>query len=393
MKVFDDELSARLFIWRVSGIGPVMIQRLLGYFGSIQQALQHNASELNKAGLKPDLIQAMQDQAESTAQADLDWLAKASHRHILLLEDPRYPALLRDTKAAPPLLFVAGNPDLLNDPQIAIVGSRNPSHSGLDNAKAFAHHLAGNGLGITSGLALGIDTASHQGALEAQGSTIAVIGTGLDIIYPASNRRLAEQIVEQGAIVSEFPIGTKPQAHNFPRRNRVISGMALGTLVVEATLQSGSLVTAQHAMEQGREVFAIPGSIHNPMARGCHRLIRQGAKLVETAGDILEEMAPQLHAFLQTTPLTTTTHELSSNLKPSSKTSAPSTYWQADEVLDEENQQLLAALGFDPIPIDQLVLRTGLTTEVVSSMLLMLELQGLVSSCGGGHYLRLKPRD
>ncbi len=390
----EDELRARLHIWRAPGFGPRSFQHLLTHFGSALAALAANNAELTKAGLKPAAISSLQDLPADATDLDLAWLQAASYRHIITQDDERYPAALRDLHSAPPLLFVAGDPGLLNDPQIAMVGSRNPTSGGKENAHAFAHYLAQNGLCITSGLALGIDAHSHSGALDAGGSTIAVIGTGLDIIYPARNRALAERIVEHGAIVTEFPIGVKPQAQNFPRRNRIISGMAVGTLVVEAALQSGSLVTARHAMEQGREVFAIPGSIHNPMARGCHQLIRQGAKLVETASDILEEVAPQLHDFLNKTPASAAAKHKSGAQPSSADRRLPALAdSELDTELDAEDLQILEALGHDPVPIDQIVIQTGLTTDAVSSMLLMLELQGYVSACGGGHYMRLNPRD
>lgn len=392
MNITEEELRARLQIWRAAGIGPATLNRLLNHFGSALAALAGSNSELTKAGLKPDIIQNLRAVADDAANADLDWLHKAQHRHILVPEDSRYPQLLRDVKAAPPILFVAGNPELLNEPQLAMVGSRTPTTYGKDNAQAFAQYLAKHGISITSGLALGIDAASHQGALEVGGQTIAVIATGLDIMYPAKNRALAEQIVEQGAIVSEFPIGVKPQAQNFPRRNRIISGLTLGTLVVEAALQSGSLVTAQHAIEQGREVFAIPGSIHSPLAHGGHRLIRQGAKLVETAADILEELAPHLQAYLGA--------EFNPSEPQNTKPPKPLSFLQSIQnqenmeerpvpALDPQEQQILATIGLEPIPIDQIVITTGLTTDVVSSMLLMLELQGYITACGGGRYKRL----
>lgn len=389
MNTTEDELRARLHIWRAPGFGAAAMRRLLAHFGTAAIALDSSQAELSKAGFKPELIQALRAVPESDVQSDLDWLHGAAHRHILLEEDDYYPQLLRSIRDAPPLLFVAGHPELLNDPQLAMVGSRNPTKSGQETAHAFAQHLAGNGLGITSGLALGIDAHSHQGALEAQGTTIAVVATGLDIIYPARNRALAERIVEQGAIVSEYPLGVRPQAQNFPRRNRIISGLSIGTLIVEATLNSGSLVTAQHANEQGREVFAIPGSIHNPMARGCHRLIRQGAKLVETANDILEELAPQLQAYLGQAPLVndTSPHSSSSQKNTTDSTAQPQAL-PAEESLDEEERRILTALSQTPLPVDQIILQTGLTPETVSSMLLMLELQGYVTACGGGHYVR-----
>ena len=392
MKITEDELRARLQIWRAAGIGPASINRLLNHFGSASAALDGSDTEMVKAGIKPEVIQNLRAVPAEATLADLEWLHRAQHRHILVPEDPLYPKQLHDVKAAPPILFVAGNPELLNEPQLAMVGSRTPTAYGKDNAQAFAHYLAKHGITITSGLALGIDAISHQGALEAGGHTIAVIATGLDIMYPAKNRSLAERIVEQGVIVSEFPIGVKPQAQNFPRRNRIISGLSLGTLVVEAALQSGSLVTAQHALEQGREVFAIPGSIHSPLAHGCHRLIRQGAKLVETAADILEELAPQLQSYLginfdQTETQATKPTKPLSFLK--SIEAQENTEERTAPALDPEEQLLLATIGLEPIPIDQIVIQTGLTTDVVSSMLLMLELQGYIAACGGGRYKRL----
>jgi DNA processing protein len=252
---------------------------------------------------------------------------------------------------------------------LAIVGSRNPSTTGLDNAREFARCLASAGIGITSGLAQGIDGAAHQGALKG-GSTIAVMGTGPDRIYPGSHRDLAHQIAAESLLITEFPPGTPARAENFPRRNRIISGLSLGTLVVEATLQSGSLITARLSSEQGREVFAIPVSIHNPQARGCHALIRQGAKLVESAQDIIEELG-SLFATLENSVETQTTRDVSSLIDS-----------------DADYQRLDQALGYDPVSVDELITRTGLTAEAVSSMLLLLELEGHVSSAPGGYYCR-----
>lgn len=302
-------------------------------------------------------------------EQDLQWL-QAADRFVLTLADPRYPPLLKEIADPPPLLFVQGDVDCLAQWQLAIVGSRNPSHAGQDSAFEFARYLASGGLQICSGLADGIDAAAHKGALAGGGKTIAVVGTGLDRVYPAKNRDLAHQIAAQGAIVSEFPLGTPPLAENFPRRNRIISGLSLGTLVVEAALRSGSLITARMAMEQGREVFAMPGSIHNPLARGCHQLIREGAKLVETADHIIEELGA-LAEFAQ--------------IADPPANNSPATLPAAD---DAEYQQLFAHLGFDPIDIDELIARSGLTADVVSSMLLLLELQGRVSALPGGKYTR-----
>ena len=289
--------------------------------------------------------------------------------HLLTLADPAYPLLLKQIPDPPPLLYVQGDPARLSQPQLAIVGSRNPTPSGIANAREFAACLARAGLTITSGLAVGIDGAAHQGALE-HGQTLAIAGTGLDRVYPARHKALAHRILAGGALVSEYPPGTQAKPENFPRRNRIISGLSVGTLVVEATPRSGSLITARLALEQGREVFAIPGSIHNPQARGCHALIREGAKLVESAKDIIEELGSLL-----------------ASLTPASD--LPASLEQADAAgLEPEYQKLLESMGFDPISVDQLISRTGLTPESVSSMLLLLELDGHVSSAPGGYYSR-----
>ena len=296
---------------------------------------------------------------------DLEWLEQ-EHNHALTLYDPRYPLLLKQIPDPPPVLFVRGKPEILALPQIAIVGSRNPSHLGAETAFAFAKTLSQSGFAITSGLALGIDAASHRGALAAGGYTIAVAGTGLDRIYPARHSDLALQIAGSGALVSEFPLGTQAKANHFPRRNRIISGLCRGLLVVEAAKQSGSLITARLALEQNREVFAIPGSIHNPLARGCNALIREGAKLVETTTDILEEFG---QLFQQD----------ESNIG-----SGPQTK------LDLEQQTLLNRVMFSPTSIDKLVELTGFSVESIASMLLILELQGYVEANAGGCYTRLK---
>ena len=324
------------------------------------------------AMLKPfseKLINALKTPDWQQVKLDLEWLA-SPNRFILTLDDSRYPTLLKEISDPPPLLFVQGDVSCLQAWQLAIVGSRNPTPSGRDSAFEFARFMAGGGLHICSGLADGIDAAAHKGALAAGGKTIAVVGTGLDRVYPAKHRDLAHQIVQQGAIVSEFPLGTPPFAENFPRRNRIISGLSLGTLVVEAALKSGSLITARMAMEQGREVFAMPGSIHNPLARGCHQLIRDGAKLVENADHIIDELGA-LAEFAQI-----------------ADPKANSEIADAQPQDDVEYQQLFEHLGFDPIHIDELILRSGLTADAVSSMLLLLELQGRVSALPGGRYTR-----
>ncbi len=374
-----DAIEDCLRLHRVTGIGPKTFQKLRGYFGSVSQiidaAKQASHDELRQAGVSNRAINHLRKLDDISIREDLTWLEASDQHHILSIDDPRYPHLLKETATAPILLFVNGNINILYDPQIAIVGSRSPTQSGRDLAYDFAKHLATSGLCITSGLALGVDGFSHKGALDAGAPTIAVTATGLDRVYPARHRKLAHQIVEQGALVSEFPIGTEVRSQYFPQRNRIISGLSVGVLVVEAAIKSGSLITAKQASEQGREVFAIPGSIHNPLARGCHHLIRQGAKLVETAEHILEEIKKSLELHLQPSDSSLST--------PSNSNT------QQQSELDADYQKVLDSMGYSPVSIDYLVTQTGLTAEELSSILLMLELQGFVTSSGGGHYTRL----
>lgn len=297
---------------------------------------------------------------------EAEWLRGSRHR-VLRQDSDRFPDLLRQIPNPPLLLYVDGNADLLQLPALAIVGSRNPTAGGERNAFEFASHLAHIGFTIVSGLAQGIDTAAHRGALAAGGATIAFLGHGIDRIYPASNKALAGEIAASGALVSEFPLGTHPGKELFPQRNRLISGLCLGTLVVEAARRSGSLITARLAAEQGREVFALPGSIHNPLARGCHQLIRQGAKLVETADDIVSELAPLVGHLLQNT------------MESTEKQKSP-------QILDNEYVELRKFIGHDPISADELAANSGLTIDQVSSMLLILELHGEIEALSGGRY-------
>ncbi len=325
-------------------------------------------AELKQLGLPDATLDALHHPDWQAVEQDLAWLEQPDN-HLLHWDDSRYPYLLRQIAAPPPLLFVHGDPHCLRASQLAVVGTRNPTPLGRETAHRFAAHLAEAGLIITSGLALGIDAAAHQGALAGSGRTLAVMGTSLDRVYPAKHRDLAHRIAERGALVSELPIGTPAIAENFPRRNRLISGLALGALVVEAALRSGSLITARQALEQGREVFAIPGSIHNPLSKGCHALIRQGAaKLVETADDILEELG----ALAETT-------ESAAAVTPA-----------APDETEDEYRQLLTAIGDELVGIDLLVERCGLTANEVSSMLLILELKSYVAAVPGGLYCRLK---
>ena len=295
-----------------------------------------------------------------------EWLQQENH-HLLRLGDDRYPELLAGIAGPPERLFVIGDPEVLHLPALAIVGSRNPTQGGAQNAFEFARHLAGAGFCIVSGLAQGIDAAAHRGALAAGAPTIAFLGHGIDRVYPAVNHDLAHDIARHGALVSEFPLGTAPNRTLFPQRNRLISGISLGTVVVEAARRSGSLITARLAAEQGREVFAIPGSIHNPLSRGCHQLIRQGAKLVEAADDIVAELAPLAGHLLEAADEAGAPRETSNDA-------------------DQEYVKLLEALGHDPVGTDELVERSGLTINQVSSMLLILELEGKIEKLSGGRY-------
>ena len=371
-----DDVHYWLALQRAPGIGNRRCLKLLGEFDSPATIFAAGAEHLRSIGLRPESIDYLANPDWEAVDRDLDWLAQSGNS-IMTCRDPDYPVLLKAIPDPPALLFMHGDPDYLSQPQLAIVGSRNPSHDGRSLAAEFAAHLACCGLTITSGLASGIDAASHQGALRAGGGTVAVTGTGLDRVYPARHRKLAHQIAENGVLLSEFPPGTGPLAANFPRRNRIISGLSLGTLVVEAALRSGSLITARAALEQGREVFAIPGSIHNPLTRGCHALIREGAKLVETGEHILEELAALISVSLS-----------QANRKPA--TDQPSGKKQGAEKLAGEYLQLLDFMGYHPISIDQLVARSGLTPEQVSSMLLVLELEDHIVGGAGGRYTRIR---
>lgn len=368
--VFTESDEARLKPWlgllRAPGIGPGLGANLLQRFAEPGAILDADPRSLKEAGVPAAALRWLERPDSQQLEADLAWLAHADH-HLVTLDDPRYPERLKQIARPPLALFCIGDPALLQAEQLAIVGSRNPSGGGKEHAYEFAAELARCGLVIGSGMATGIDAAAHEGALSATGYTVAVCGTGVDRVYPAHHHELAQRIAEKGLLVSEFPLGTPALAEHFPRRNRIISGLALGVLVVEAAQRSGSLITARLAMEQGREVFAIPGSVHNPLARGCHRIIREGAKLIETAADILEELAP----LVDLTPVAETEPAIA----------------QAPE-MDDEYHRLLQAMGHEPRRVDELVERSGLTADAVSSMLLILELQGRIASAPGGTYTR-----
>jgi DNA processing protein len=351
----DAELAAWIRLSLVPGLGGRGLRRLLAAFGLPQQVLAAGRAALARVVSAEIAAHILADVDSPAVDAALEWAA-AEGNAVVTLADSEYPQPLLQTPDPPALLYLRGRRELLARPGLAVVGSRNATPQGTSNAERFARAFSGAGLTIVSGLALGIDAAAHRGGLDAAGSTIAVLGTGADILYPQRNRALGERIAREGLIVSEFPLGTPPHGANFPRRNRVISGLARGCLVVEAALASGSLITARLAAEQGREVFAIPGSIHSPHAKGCHALIKQGAKLVESAEDLLQELGFEGFA------------------------AAPAAVPAAGG--------LLAHLGYDVCDIDTLCARSGLTADVVSAMLLQLELDGKVASLPGGQYQR-----
>jgi DNA processing protein len=368
-------LHAAMLLQRLPESGSGAYWRLLDVYDTSVRALSQPASGLSPL-LKPVACEALaeyQRDPEGSALGgrlalDIAWLEANPGVRVVTIDDTDYPPLLKQIRRPPPLLYVYGDVDCLSLPQIAIVGSRNLTTGGRENAERFAGFLAANGFAITSGLALGVDGAAHSGALAAGGKTIAVMGTGIDSIYPARHRALAREIVASGgALVSEFPLGTGAVAANFPQRNRIISGLSAGTLVVEAAVQSGSLITARYALQQGREVFAIPGSIHNPLARGCHSLIRQGATLVETAQDIVDQLGGML-AYQR---------ELTFG------EGKPATLKLTD--FTEPEQLLLTSMGFDPVDIDTLVSRTRLDAGTVMAQLVGLELKGAVTEMAGGY--------
>jgi DNA processing protein len=357
-----------LILLRVPGLSPRKITELLTRYTQPAHIINAGRDELIACGLSPDAIEALRHPDRKSIDADCEWLS-APGNTLVTIKDESYPPLLRQIHDPPPVLFVRGNPEVLATPQFSIVGTRNPTPGGKRTARRFARELGLCGLTITSGLAAGIDAAAHTGAVDAGAATIAVLGCGPDVIYPRVNRELAGLICGKGALLSEFPPGTQPLPGNFPRRNRLISGLSVGTLVVEAALNSGSLITARLAMEQGREVFAIPGSIANPMTRGCHALLRDGAKLTEQTADVLEEIG-RLYAVV----------------RQSGFSNVP----QADGTpyLDGNGKVLLDNIGYEPVTIDTLVEETGISANAAAAVLLNLELQDLIESLPGGGYVR-----
>ena len=342
------------------GVGNLTLRRLLTEFGSPENVFAATPSALRNFVAADVATSIAAGGNAQGAQTALAWLAEPAN-HIVTFADVQYPRLLLQTADPPPLLYVKGRLDLLNSPSLAIVGSRNSSAQGAENAAEFARTLSAAGITIISGLALGIDAAAHRGGLDGPGSSIALVGTGLDVVYPARNKALAHELAAKGALISEYALGTPALAANFPRRNRLISGMSLGCLVVEAALQSGSLITARFANEQGRDVFALPGSIHSPLAKGCHLLIKQGAKLVDNANDILDELR-------------------------FTGAAAPA---RATPAVDADEGSLLEHLGHSPCDLDVLCARAKLGADVAAGVLLRLELKGLVESLPGARYQRV----
>jgi DNA processing protein len=362
----QDDVALWIALNQINGLGSIGFTQLLTHYGTPDAIFSASFSQLREVIGAEIAEKIQQGVMPEVVKPTLEWLKK-DHAHIITLADAHYPKRLLDLSNPPVVLYALGHLTWLNHPSIAIVGSRNSTPQGEKNAQEFAKSLCENGLCVASGMALGIDGAAHRGALNANGATIAVVGTGLDIVYPARHRDLAHQIAERGLIVSEFNLGTPSKAQNFPRRNRIISGLSLGCLVVEANVDSGSLITARLATEQGREVFAIPGSIHSPVAKGCHLLIKQGAKLVECVQDILEEIQNMLPG------------DSPFGLMTQSGYSPP------------EPNRVLDSMGFDPLDFDAILAASGLTAEALSSMLTILELEGKISSTVGGKYQRLMP--
>ena len=374
-----DELAGWLRLATAPGIGRAAARRLLAALGSPERVLEADVDTLS-ALAGPDiagLLKRHDPRDDARLDATERWLATAEPgmpRDIVALGDPRYPELLLRSTDPPLLLFTLGRVELLAAPGVAIVGSRSATPQGMDNARAFGRFLSGRGLTIASGLAMGIDGAAHEGGLAGPGSTVAFVGTGLDRVYPARHADLARRIARQGLVCSEYPLGTDSRGHHFPQRNRLIAGVTLGTLVVEAAVESGSLITARLALECGREVFAIPGSIHSPQSRGCHRLIQEGAKLVETGDDILRELRLDANgpaAARLSTPRPSLFAATDDGGAPEPATPRP-------------EAALVAALGHDPVTVDVLAARTGLPSERLAARLLELELAGQVQRLPGG---------
>jgi DNA processing protein len=353
-----DNHNYLLALNRIDQIGPRTLLKLLARWPQLEELFQLKTEQLQEAGLSVQMAEAIKGFHFKEIEADLSWQEQKNH-HLLTWFHPNYPKLLKEIHDPPPVLYAKGDLSSFDKASVAIVGTRKPSISGSENAKRFAYELANYSISIVSGLALGIDAKAHQGCLEAQGKTIAVMGTGIDCIYPRQHRELAEKIGEKGLLLSEFPLKTAPMAGHFPRRNRIISGLSLATLVIEAAIRSGSLITARLALEQNRDVLAVPGSIHNPQARGCHYLLQQGAKLVTSSKDILDELG----------------------FEATKEAKKPTT-------LASDDKNLVKFIGFELTTVDQIVIRSSLDVQEVACGLATLELEGRIKAVPGG-YMRI----
>ena len=372
--------EAWLRLINAPGLGSIRIGRLLERFGSVEQIVRQKQFPPDFQIPQPalDFLQASTPH-ESVTQA-LQWL-EGPDNHLLTIEDDLYPPLLRQSQQQPVALFIRGQINSLLLPQLAVVGSRNATRSGQNNARAFCRDLAAGGLAITSGLALGVDSIAHEAALQAGGSTIAVMGTGINQIYPRANKDLAKSICAQGAVVTELPLNTHPAASHFPQRNRIITGLSLGTLVIEAGVKSGSLITARLTMENNRPVMAIPGSIHNPLSKGCHALIKQGARLVESADEILHELMPMAAALSE---------DLKDQLKQqNSEQEFENNHKDPISDLTESQRKVLSCIHYEPTPLELILESCELSIQSLSSILLILELENLVEKLPGAQYQRI----
>jgi len=371
-----ESLKPWLTLVHTQGLGPGILRKLQEALGSVEAVLNASNSQLRNAGASDKVINAFNNVDAQLINDDLEWLDESDDRFIIPRTSDYYPHLLKEIADPPLVLYVRGDPEVLNTPQLAIVGSRKAGHSADRHAFEMAAALAGYGITITSGLALGIDGSAHRGALHADGFTVAVTATGLDRVYPATHQQLAREIAERSAVISEFPIGTNPRASFFPRRNRIISGLCYGTLVVEAALKSGTLTTAAHATSQAREVFAIPGNIDNPQSRGCHALLKKGATLVESVEDILEVLAPILPKSL-----------LFPDSDAGGNRDTRPAHPQSVKSISLEARQVLDSLGHDALSLDQLADRSGLNVVVVTNLTADLELEGVIEKVAGGNFV------
>lgn len=365
----EEELRHILALWLMPSFNSRKFCKILRKESSIKDLFHRGLSDWLNMGFTTAHVAYLRHPNWKEVDKYLHWNERSDH-HVLIYHNPYYPKLLREIADPPGILFVKGSLKILSEPQVAIVGSRNPSPVGKETAYELAYHLSTMGVVVTSGLALGVDTAAHHGAVRAQGATIAVLGSGIERIYPNKNRDLADKIRENGAILSEFALNAAPEAYHFPKRNRIISGLCLGTVIVEATLKSGSLITANSALEQNREVFAVPGSIKNPLSRGCHHLIKSGAVLIETAEDVVSHLQIPLRSSLDPKPLFETP--------------------PASSPLDTLHKKLIECIDFETTSIDQVVTRSQWPISQVCSLLLDLELKGYIRAVLSGGYRRIK---